>query len=338
MKRSILLFGFFFLTISAFGQNTLIVDNTGSAPTGDHIYTNLQDAIDAAQAGDVIQVMPSPTQNGNINLNSKNNLTISGIGINPQLLGTPTAERSQVGNIVIIGSSNIVLTGFTGAILQVANASASSTELILDKMHITGFTIESLSNSVFRNSFINTSANSKIESPASGIQFVNCIVTGVFPSIHNTNFTNNIIYSYNSVVSNNILNSVFRNNIIISNNQFTTNPSNSDNSVYEFNYSENPLPTSGTNAGTGNIGTLTGTLFVDSNIDFNTPWNRIWRPELGSNNLIDAGKDGTNIGPTGGSSPYKLDSSPLPFIKDLIAPITIKKGTDTEVTIKAKGN
>ncbi|MEP1306659.1 MAG: hypothetical protein ABJK11_11665 [Balneola sp.] len=336
MKNSLLFLSFLFLTATAFAQNTLIVDNTGSAPTGDHVYTNLQTAIDAAQEGDIIHVMPSPISYGNIDIVDKNNLSMIGVGINPQLLGTVSVEMSFLGQITLNNTSKIKLAGLSAGILRMLGN--PSTELIVHNTRITGFSIDALTNSVFQNSFINTSVNSVVGPSSSGIQFVNCIITGVFSSIHNSNFTNNIIYHQNNVFSNNILNSVFRNNIIIGYEQFTTDPANSGNSVYEYNFSELSLPISGTNAGNNNISTLTGELFTDGNIEFGVIWNRIWSPELGDNNLINAGNDGTNIGPTGGAVPYTLDATPLPYIQELIAPLTIKKGTNTEVTIKAKGN
>ncbi|MGB0348197.1 MAG: hypothetical protein ACPGGA_11970, partial [Balneolaceae bacterium] len=45
-------------------QNVKVVDNTGTGPSGESIYTSLQLAIDDANPGDIIQIFPSPHSYG----------------------------------------------------------------------------------------------------------------------------------------------------------------------------------------------------------------------------------------------------------------------------------
>lgn len=64
----------------ATSQSILIVDNNFNAPTGNDIYSTLQEAADAASAGDTIYVQPSPTKYGTINIEKE--LHLIGIGFN----------------------------------------------------------------------------------------------------------------------------------------------------------------------------------------------------------------------------------------------------------------
>ena len=61
-------------------QTVHIVDNNEGSGAA---FTSLQDAIDAAIAGDIIYVQPSPTSYGNINMSKQ--LTIYGLGHRPEL-------------------------------------------------------------------------------------------------------------------------------------------------------------------------------------------------------------------------------------------------------------
>lgn len=64
----------------ALSQAILIVDHNFNAPTGANIYATLQEAVDAAATGDIIQVQPSPTAYGNVSIDKQ--VTLMGIGFN----------------------------------------------------------------------------------------------------------------------------------------------------------------------------------------------------------------------------------------------------------------
>lgn len=61
-------------------QTTWVADNNFNAPTGLNVFPTIQEAVDAASDGDVVQVQPSPTTYGNVSVNKQ--LTLMGIGFN----------------------------------------------------------------------------------------------------------------------------------------------------------------------------------------------------------------------------------------------------------------
>jgi hypothetical protein len=92
-----------FLSQAQFGSLCYAKTITVSNNTGDiAMYNNLQTAINAADAGDLIYIFPSPTEYGNISINKK--LTLIGAGYYKKI--------SSVGNIDLkANSSNSQLNG-----------------------------------------------------------------------------------------------------------------------------------------------------------------------------------------------------------------------------------
>ena len=54
--------------------------------------------------------------------------------------------------------------------------------------------------------------------------------------------------------------------------------------------------------------------------------------------LLNAGTDGTNIGPTGGTTPWDNTGEVLPIIKTIIANDVVKQGDNLQVEVQAEGN
>jgi hypothetical protein len=77
-------------------QTTFIVDHNFNAPTGTHVFSTIQAAVNAAVAGDIIQIQPSPTAYGSVTINKQ--LTIMGIGFN---LTKDIPLSSTMGNITL---------------------------------------------------------------------------------------------------------------------------------------------------------------------------------------------------------------------------------------------
>ena len=67
-------------SISIFVPTVRIADNNFNAPTGDHIYPTIQEAIDASGAGDIVYIQPSPTTYGSATVEKQIHLV--GIGFN----------------------------------------------------------------------------------------------------------------------------------------------------------------------------------------------------------------------------------------------------------------
>jgi hypothetical protein len=143
MKRTITtLFVSLMLIVSAFAQDTLFVKNSDESPAweGRTAYTNLQDAIDAAQSGDMIWVeegiyYPTRTFNNSNDVRCKSfvmkeNVTLYGgfdgtetdieersmmeTVLSGDVANTPDVETDNAYHVVYCnGISNVVLDGFT---------------------------------------------------------------------------------------------------------------------------------------------------------------------------------------------------------------------------------
>ena len=70
-----------------------------------------------------------------------------------------------------------------------------------------------------------------------------------------------------------------------------------------------------------------------------TDWNYSYDITLGGTSpALGAGSDGTDIGPSGGATPFDPEGTFLPLIQEINMPAVVTQGTDLEVNIKAKGN
>jgi pectin methylesterase-like acyl-CoA thioesterase len=59
--KTLLLTSLFLLTNLIYAQTLWVADNNPNAPTGSHIFSTVQEAVDAATDGDVIYITPSAT-------------------------------------------------------------------------------------------------------------------------------------------------------------------------------------------------------------------------------------------------------------------------------------
>ena len=78
--KSPILFLLTLFSISVSGQTVWVADNNFNAPTGPNVFSTIQEAVDAAAPGDIIQVQPSPNTYGNVSIDKQ--LTLMGIGFN----------------------------------------------------------------------------------------------------------------------------------------------------------------------------------------------------------------------------------------------------------------
>jgi parallel beta helix pectate lyase-like protein len=77
-------------------QTVWIADNNYNAPTGINVRTTIQAVVDAASAGDIIQVQPSPTTYGDVIIDKQ--LILMGIGFN---MDKDIPLTSNMGNITL---------------------------------------------------------------------------------------------------------------------------------------------------------------------------------------------------------------------------------------------
>ena len=79
MKTKHLLFVLFLFTLSSlFSQTIYVVDQNPNAPSGDHVYTNLQTCIDSASDGDIIHVIPAIENYGTVTIDKELHLVGAG--------------------------------------------------------------------------------------------------------------------------------------------------------------------------------------------------------------------------------------------------------------------
>ena len=207
-------------------QTTYIVDHNFNAPTGAHVFSTIQAAVNAAVGGDIIQIQPSPTAYGNVTINKP--LTIMGIGFN---LTKDIPLGSTMGNIILTNNpatledaSGTIITGLVLANFypgtdsgpnytlndvtihncRLAAISTTSAYMPLDNFLAYGNDITSyvqfgrqLINSVFRNNVLRANY---------------ITITHATPST--LNITNNIFYAYVTISATGSSVSINNNNFI----------------------------------------------------------------------------------------------------------------------------
>ncbi len=328
MKFSLSTLFIFIFSISLQAQNVLIVNNSGTAATGDHVYSDIQSAVDASVSGDIIQIVPSPTSYGSVTISGKSNLTIVGAGFNAQLNSEIVPYYSLVGNMGIDGDSeNITIKG-----IRVSSISMNSvSNIVIEDSHLFGIFISDNSSTVLvRRNFIEATS-----------------VSASFTNISGIVYSNNIIdlqadfRAYNAVLDHNLFrirfltgsNNTYSNNIFLYQGNGDT-----DNSIFISNYANVDVVT-GTNTGSSNIVTSfeLSDIMASEEITSNN-WNELWDPTPSEPSILNGGNDGTDIGPTGGVNPYRVTSFTVPTITGLITPTSVRSGENINATIKAKGN
>ncbi len=360
-----LLFAYF---ISA--QNILVADNNPGAPTGTHVYTSLQAAVDAATSGDIIHVIPSATQydNGSTVVHiTTSGISIYGVGFKPDKDGPQLATIYDLR----ISASDVRVSGFNvthGIYIGYNNGSYSGITIensdfgYIDTSTSTNITV---SNVLVRACIVNRENNDS----GPGILFTprvnnsvvsNCIIEGY----NTTSATYEALEAYNGTIIKNCI--FFGNdnaaevafedlqNCTISNCIFFGRPPVSNGSIFENNVFNNCVsvgsndnsfpPTQGaTGSGNTESGSFTAitdatTIFADANIVFGSNWSLNWDPAVVHASLLSGGTDGTDVGVEGSTIPYSVTGTPLPLIQKLIVPEVIKQGDDLNATIQAQGN
>jgi hypothetical protein len=125
-------------TLTTAAQNTIIVDNN---PNGIGQYTTLSAAVTAAQAGDIIMLIPSATSYGDLNMTGTGKrLTIAGGGYNG-----PVGRVTTMGNISLNGGSaaNTNLDGFVIGGVSVGSIDVNFVDNVKIKAVKTGAVIAS---------------------------------------------------------------------------------------------------------------------------------------------------------------------------------------------------
>lgn len=356
MKKLLTIFcAFVFVYTVNAQQRILYVDNTPTAPTGTHVYTNLQTAINASQPNDIIHVKPSATSYGSITItNANDSITIFGIGFNAE---KEVSQISEIAGITLSGQ-NVKISGFrVTSTVFLASAAASGNlsfeNNIFDGTIYVGYSF-AISNVLFRNNifygFIQTYA-ARINTTV----FNNCIfsyntgtTTGQIDAFNGTlfahclffgaggsNVRNTFAESQNSTISNSIFYGRSPKSSVVNGISNTT-----YNNCYAVDSYDNTFPEGNGNSVNGIITSISGNIFSDPAIVVQQTWNRRWNPALdsASTELLNGGDNESAVGLTGGSIPYKYTGTPLPYIKSLVVPAVIRRGDNLNVKAEATSN
>ncbi len=337
---------FFFAVLALNAQTVRLVDNTPSKPGGAHVYSNLQTAINASVAGDIIHVKPSSTSYGNITITAANDsITLYGIGLNPD---KEILQQSMIGQVYLSGANNVKISGFyLTTSIYIGYPSAACANLSFENNQFEGGVYVSYSyatsNVLFRNCIFNSTVTTSATNSNNTV-INNCIFDGYNGngqvSLHNGTlvshclfFGNGSYYAFGTLQSSTISNSVF-----YGKGPGATTTSNSTfNNCYAASNASNVFPTANGNSVNGTVTAITGTLFTDTDIVLGVFWNVDWDVTLGTTSLA-GGDDATPIGLTGGTIPYSTKAAPLPYIKSFVVPSVIKQGDNLNVKINALGN
>jgi len=336
----------FFWVGTAQAQNILIVDNRVSEPSPP-VYKTLTEAVDAAAAEDIIQVMPSAQSYGEITLSKQ--VTLMGVGFNPdKALPDVLSTVDQI--TLASGASSVRLSGL---VVESVYYSSNLSGVLVDHCLLGRFreattsTSDSthsnvvISNCVFyqtknqTNDFMLTipgaSSNVTVKNNAFFFKYISN-ETGI--RLDGALFANNLLAAgasvsfratnrfYSCEVSNNIFfgdmgttseNTTYKNNII---------SSNSNNPIKDTNTGSNNLMIT-----TPLFENFTSTNEYDRSSDF-----RLKSDSPGKN----AGTDGTDIGVYGGSTPFVSTGVSLPIVQQISAPLQIPAGSNLDVEVKVR--
>ncbi len=351
MKKILFLLIAVLATQTTTAQNILIVDNTDKNPSGSNYYSDLQEAIDAALSGDIIYVMPSPNSYGNVEIQDLEGLTLIGLGYNTSAINKNFNYGSELGTIDVDNSSNLVFKGLqiNNLSLDNGNTTEPSSTIVVNGSVVGGINANFVQGLTVSHSYIESFSLSNEDNTA--VIFRRCIINPAgssisdYKDIRNSNFHNSIFFDF-TVRS--ISNSTFKNNIFLKTQRYQY-PDHriqeiaDNNNTFLNNFFDITLPLNeGSNFAENNVvnEALNPTdIFADTAVSNSTNvFDMNWdvTPKLSS--LLNAGTDGTHIGPSGGVGTYSNSLFSLPFVYDIIIPTEIKAGEDIEVTIKAKGN
>ncbi len=350
MKKTLILLVFAVICGRA-NSTTLTVSNATNLPGSPGQYTTLQAAVTAAFAGDTILIHGSPNIYAGATLTKK--LTILGPGYNPQKQNALVANFFY-NNFITFGNgcSNSLVAGLTGVNFNCSNSvlisnitikrnsitsNAGPTPGIALNSNCSGFIIEQNDVLIFSPILLNGATNTQIRnniiatsvggssSPTNHIKnnlFIN--LWDAFGSISNTDISNNIFYQCDPLDAANsgVTLSTYNNNLT-------------------YSCANGNIPR-GSNVGSGNI-INQDPVFLNAPDNANNYTTYNWRLHPTSP-ALNAGTDGTDIGPTGGASPIYIyptgvltGEPPIPQVYYEVVPTSsVPLGGSFNVNVKAR--
>jgi hypothetical protein len=350
LKASLLTIVILLMTVVAIQAQTIwVVNNTPNAPSGENVFSTIQETHDAADPGDIIHVIPSNSNYDN-SVTITKQLSIYGIGFNPD---KDIPQLSEVGSITLEEGE---LEG---------NPSGSRIEgLSISNIYL----MDSLNDILIRENLI-TSGISTSGATINGLQIVNNIFNGNVGlssgTVQNVVIANNIFSRNNRAISADNF-TLIQNNLflgsgdanafgsladcIVANNIFfgmrpVTNPSwTFERNIFNNNLSmgndDNSFQLDGSNTGSNNLEGV-NPQFINLSLT-GSPWDFSWDPGLEEGSpAIGAGSDGTDIGLFGGTLSFNslyTGGTPLPLIQVLETTGVVLEGQDLQINVQARSN
>ena len=345
MKHILFITAILTLLVSlCWAQTVRIVNNNLNRPTGANVYSTLQAAIDAAVAGDIIQIVGSPTSYGSANVTKR--LSIFGIGLNPNkdIPVKSTMDYLNLQNTNSANSSGSVVSGINPSTISVGYV-PSGVAVALNNITIEKCLFSSsitfypggalISGVIIRGCQLEGQFYSNDPSNMSNIIVTNCFIKSYLSNMSNTIFKNCVIgdNNYNfALASSWIRDCIFNNNIfygVTVYNQTIERCVFSNNIIFPLITAKDTLVPAGTGIGNSGFGNM-------NNVDpqFATTGFYVLSSSSPAKN---AGSDGTDIGLYGGTTPFDYAGMPLPYIQLLNTSSAVSKGGNLNVQVKAKG-
>lgn len=327
-------------------QKILIVNNQALTNQNDGVYQSIDQALEAANEGDILHIIPSPASYGDITLDKS--LSLYGIGINDQnhpiqtTLGSITIANT---NEQIIKDVSISGLNFGDLIIQNAtenlqvkanrfgriihnSGTCKDAYFIHNIFERFSFTQSDNQNVVVANNVINvsfTGSNAQSSQASSQILLFNNLF------LSNANSVNAFLPAFRElnavVMQGNIFYGVSPNSSTITNSLIQNNSS--------FRSSRPDFPTS-TN-GNSVINNIENVDPQFVNLPLLSFWQFTFDASLNANSpLKNAGTDGSDMGPLAGYYPWNPSQSPLPFIENI--DIEVQPDNTLRIKVKAKKN
>jgi len=365
MRRIAILIILLFCGYVSDAQALLIANNNPGAPTGTNIYTGgnaLVNAFTAATAGDIIYIVPSGNNYGSLDITKS--ITLYGGGLNPDkdgaVITTLISVSIQSSDVRVSGIYFTQSTFSNGQAINLNPNGSTITNIMIDKCSfglLSRTTTGDLGNLIIQNCVAgngnanNTATAITLETSYSNVRISHNIIygnsgagSGALNSMNGADIEHNLFIGVSSGSTqdafDNVTNCNIRNNIFYgveptSNNTFSGN--NFDNNISAF-AGNNSFPI-GSNGNTGN-NNLVNTDPQLISIPFAQSWNNSNDPGLTNpgSPALGAADDLTDIGLSGGSSPFDIYFTSLPIVQVITVPATVSQGADMTVNVKAKGN
>lgn len=286
-------------SLSASAQTIRRVNNTGIS--GTNIYSQVDAAITASAAGDIIQVEPSGAAYNGFTVNK--NVTIVGPGYFLDPSQNPNLQANQlpatVGDIIFAsGGAGASVAGLTtGSNVRVQNGANNITiqRCNINRIYLessattTNFNVKQNYISFFDNPFGNTTSDNMLLAN-------NIFQSGTtFPASYNGGFFNNVVLGATSMT-----------NFFVTNNYFGSSafPTPTGNTFANNIGSATTFPT--TNGNQANIAQSAVFTLAPGSTAFDA-WYQL---KAGNNPARGTGQGGVDVGAFGGTTPYKLGGVP----------------------------